>query len=91
MNSDKTFGSHSIIIHDRRHAELTGIDDVFSFDDCSVSVHSALGDMVIDGDELKIDNFSSEKGILTVSGKIIGICYLDDNTKKRSSKRRSVK
>ncbi|MBE6707769.1 MAG: hypothetical protein E7578_00830 [Ruminococcaceae bacterium] len=91
MNNDKNFGSHSIFIHDRHSAELTGIDDVFSFDDCSVSAHSALGDLIVDGDELRIDNFSSEKGILTISGRIIGIYYIDDNAKKRSSKRRSTK
>ena len=62
MNDQKNFESHNISITNRRHSELTGIDDVLSFDDSSISMHSALGDMVIEGEELKIDSFSAEKG-----------------------------
>ena len=87
MNNDKNHESHSIFICDRHHAELKGVDDVFSFDDMSISVHSVLGDLAIDGEELKIDNFSAEKGVLSISGKIIGIYYFDNSPKKHSSKK----
>lgn len=88
MNDRKNFESHNITIHDRRHSELSGIDDVLSFDDSSISMHSALGDMVMEGEELKIDSFSSEKGILSISGKVIAIYYLESDNRKHSSGKR---
>lgn len=90
-NSDKGFETHTIVINNRRLSELSGIDDVISFDDNSITAHSALGDMLIEGEELKIDNFSGEKGTLTVSGKINGVYYLELHDKKRYSKKRGSK
>ena len=90
MNSDKIFESHSISVNDRRHSELTGIDDVLSFDDNSITMHSAMGDMVIEGEELKIESFSADRGILTVMGKVNGLYYLDDEDKKRSSSKKRL-
>lgn len=88
MNSERVFESHNLVISDRRRSELTGIDDVLSFDDSVITVHSALGDMSIEGEELKIDSFSSDKGILSVSGKVCGVYYLDYEDKKHSQKKR---
>lgn len=90
-NVDKGFETHSIVINNRRLSELSGIDDVISFDDNAISVHSALGDMLIEGEELKIENFSGEKGILTVTGKINGVYYLELHDKKRTPKKRGSK
>ncbi len=89
MNNENSFGSHKITVDDRRHSVLTGIDDVISFDDISISVHSALGDMIIEGEELKIENFSAEKGILTIIGKINGLYYTEQMNRKRHSKKRA--
>jgi len=88
MNSEKIFESHNLTLHDRRHSELTGVDDVLGFDDNSITLHSALGDMVIEGEELKIDSFSSDKGLLTVTGKVNGIYYMETGDNRRSSKKR---
>lgn len=88
MNNGKVFESHSIFIADRHRSEFTGIDDVLSFDESSVCAHSTLGDIIIDGEELKIDNFSAEKGLLCISGKIIGFSYLENDSKKHSAKKR---
>lgn len=90
MNSDKIFESHSITVNDRRHSELTGIDDVLSFDDNSITMHSSLGDMVIEGEELKIDNFSADKGILSVSGKVNGVYYFGEDDRKRSGSKKRI-
>lgn len=91
MNGEKAFESHSLVISDRRHSELTGIDDVLSFDDSVITVHSALGDMSLEGEELKIDSFSSDKGVLSVSGKVCGVYYHDQDEKRRPQKRRSAR
>lgn len=90
-SNEKSFESHSITINNRRSSELTGIDDVISFDDNSISVHSALGNLIIDGEDLKIEGFSGEKGTLFISGKIIGVYYLETHDKKHTSKKRGTK
>lgn len=89
MNNGNNFESHKISIDDRRHSVLTGIDDVISFNDISITVHSALGDMIIEGEELKIENFSAEKGILTIVGKVNGLYYTEQGNKRRLSKKRN--
>lgn len=91
MNNGKEFETHNITVNCRRQSEFTGIDDVIFFDDNTVSVHSALGDLVIEGEELKIENFSGDRGILQVSGKINGIYYLETGDRKRFSKKRTAK
>lgn len=91
MNGENVFGVHKITLSDRRQAELTGVDDVLSFDDNLVTLHSSMGDVSVEGEELKIENFSAEKGILTILGKIDSIAYFDDTPRRKRDKKRSGK
>lgn len=92
MNTNENvFVSHSIIIKDRRFTELTGVDDVLSFNENEITLHSALGNLVIEGDELKLGDFSAEKGTLSISGKINGVIYLETDEKSRSAHKKSRK
>ncbi len=87
MNNEPKFESHKLSVNDRRYTELTGISDVLNFDDNTITANSALGDMIIEGEELKIENFSSEKGLLSVRGKINGIYYLERDVKRRQTRK----
>lgn len=86
-NIESSFETHFLSIENRRQVRLTGIDDVLSFNEYEITMHSALGSLIIEGEQLKIDCFSSEKGTLDVSGKIDGIAYLDADTGKHARKK----
>ena len=67
----------------RAHMELTGVIDVESFTDASVIAETSMGSVSIDGEELKIESFSSERGILVINGKFDGFYYFGKQSKKR--------
>lgn len=66
---------NKIMLYNRAHMELTGITDVESFTDTSVSAVSDLGEISIEGQELRIDSFSTGDGNLVIDGKIDAVFY----------------
>ena len=75
---------NDILIRSRKHIDITGVKDVISFDDRAVVMTTSGGDMTVEGDELKIGVLDTEKGIVSVDGKISTVIYYDDDpTEKR--------
>ena len=73
---------HSILIQNRETAEITGILDVESYQEMGILLNSALGEIAIDGSELKIESFSVESGRICITGRISGL-YYNNQEKKR--------
>ena len=71
-----------VTIDNRKRIELTLVDDVLSFDDTSIMLQVASVSMIIDGEDLKIEEFSGQTGSLTLTGKIDSVAYLDDDNSK---------
>lgn len=82
MNND-SYKEQSVFLTDRSKLELTGICDVESFTDTSVIAVSVLGNISIEGEEIKIESFSVESGRLVIVGKFDSFCYFGKQTKKR--------
>ena len=75
---------NDILIRSRKHIDITGVKDVISFDDRAVVMTTSGGDMTVEGDELKIGVLDTEKGVVSVDGKISAVIYYDDDpTEKR--------
>ena len=91
MNPDKLLDSCRIVIDNRSTCEISGVLEVLNFDEYSILLVTSYGDMELEGEELKIISFSTEKGILSVSGKIRGTLYFDTSDKKRASIKRSIR
>ena len=77
---------HSVCIRSRQLAELDGIREVVSFDEASILLQSADGELTLEGEGLHIDRFSVESGHVTVVGKINALYY----TEHKSGGRRSI-
>ena len=82
MNGE-TVVDQSVHMSGRTRIELTGITDVESFSDTSVIACSSLGNISIDGEELKIESFSSDTGRLIVNGNLYGFCYFGREVRRR--------
>ena len=74
---------HNAILEDRQRLMLTGVTDVDSFDEKLVVLFTQLGELVIKGRELHVNEMSVESGELTIEGDICSLVYGEkDRTKK---------
>lgn len=85
IDNNKEF-KHDAIIKSRKRLEMSGINDVSSFDDTEILVQTDGSGISIEGEGLKIERFDAENGELIVNGLINGIFYfVKDVTKKKKS------
>ncbi|MBQ8005845.1 MAG: sporulation protein YabP [Clostridia bacterium] len=76
--------AHDITIKSRGHMELSGVENVVSFDEETVCLETVMGEMIIEGEELHVSALNTEKGTVLLLGKINGLYY---NTVKSESKK----
>ncbi len=74
---------HILSLDNRKLLSLSGISDVDSFDDKSVTAHTDIGMLSICGENLNIKMLNLEIGELEVEGKISSLIYNDCKQNKR--------
>ena len=74
---------HNVIITDRERLEMTGVEDVTSFDEIQIIAKSSDADISIEGDGLKIEKFDCDSGNLTVKGRVNGLNYYNNTREKK--------
>lgn len=67
--------SHNLILEDRKSLSVTGVQDVESFDEQRIILHTSLGTLILRGTDLHIDKLSLDSGELAVTGNIIELGY----------------
>ncbi len=77
-------GGHSVTIQDQKHAELTGVSEVESFQETGIDLLCESGAIAIEGENLRIESFSVESGKISIDGKITGIFYYEKAVKSSS-------
>ena len=75
---------HEIKIIKRKEMSISGGEEVISFDEESVRLMSIEGEIYIEGENIKIGVLDTDRGLVTLSGKINGFYYVseDKGTKK---------
>lgn len=86
MDTENT-NNHNAILYNRARIELSGIIDVISFSENTVEAEYGEGTVIVDGENMKIEDFSGESGRLAVIGRINGFYYFD---KKRKETKRML-
>lgn len=71
----------NVVLEDRKRLAVTGVSDVDSFDDRSVTVFTELGELSVRGEDLHISKLSVETGELTVEGRIDALIYTQEQPK----------
>lgn len=69
---------NDILIRSRKHIDITGVRDVVSFDDRTVMLVTSGGDLAVEGEDMKLGVLDTEKGVVSVDGKISAVVYLDN-------------
>ena len=77
MDTQKNFSKHhSITLKERKSMTVTGVTEIIKFDENCVSLDISDCQLNIEGEELKIEAFSTDQGDVSVSGHIDAIIYL---------------
>lgn len=66
---------HKLTLNQRKNLTMTGVTEVVRFEDTAVVLHTTLGTLVIQGQELKLKTLSLEGGQVAVEGEISGLFY----------------
>lgn len=77
---------HDVAMKGRRHIDITGVIEVISFDETAVVMSTDGGDMTLEGNELKIGVLDTDRGIVSVEGKINALFYDDDSVPRDKKK-----
>ena len=72
---EETKNRHSITIDGCSKVNVTGVTDVLSFDEDSITADTYCGAMVIKGRELHVVTLDLEKAVLVLDGGITGVYY----------------
>lgn len=70
--------SHQILLEERNHLTISGVLEVESFDDTSITMHTPLGLLIVQGERLHIEKLSLDGGDLKVEGMVESLTYEED-------------
>ena len=70
----------NIVLENREKLNVTGIIDVFSFDDQIIIIETELGLLTIKGENLKINKLSLDTSDFIVDGKIDSLTYSNSDS-----------
>ena len=66
---------HSLTLSERSRLTVSGVEEVVSFDDASAVLRTELGELLIQGQELRLKTLYPEGGTLEVQGTISALSY----------------
>ena len=69
----------NIIIENRAKLTVSAVKEILSFDEQTVIADTALGELTVKGDGLKVTGFTNETGDLYIEGKICALGYTSTN------------
>lgn len=75
MGNEAAQMPHGIILKDRKNLSVTGVTEVVSFDEETVVLHTGMGTLVIQGQQLQLKNLTLEGGQVAVEGSISALIY----------------
>lgn len=71
---------HKLTLTDRKRLCITGVAEVASFDDMSVVLHTGLGTLVVQGENLQLKQLAPEGGQVSVEGTVTSLSYEEPST-----------
>ena len=72
---------HTLKLLDRSQLTITGVTEVLSFDDNTVALQTALGTLLVQGEQLGLKNLTLENGEAQISGTVFAMSYEEPRQK----------
>lgn len=66
---------HKLTLDGRKKLNVTGVSEVVSFDDISIILHTPLGTLNVQGENLQLKQLTPEGGNVAVEGQITSLNY----------------
>lgn len=76
---------HNVIMEERKKLNISGVNDVDSFDEETVVAYTDMGELTIKGNDLHINKLSTETGELVIEGKIRALYYNEEQSGKQGN------
>ena len=83
VENDNISKAHKLMMLNRKSMEITGVEDVISFDTKEVLLETTMGILTIKGEDLKVNRLSIEKGELEIEGTVDSMEYSEISSHKR--------
>lgn len=74
---------HKVSIDKRSHMDISGVCEVISFDEECVLLKTSCGEMSVEGSGIKIGVLDTDRGVVSLDGKIDALFYSDEREKGR--------
>ncbi len=81
--SDTTERVHGIVVQMRKDMRISGVTGVECFDDTGAVLHTVCGTMTVEGQDIRIGVLDVDCGQVTLSGRIDGIFYSNEDGEKK--------
>lgn len=75
---------HKLVIQNRSVGNISGIQDVVSFDENQVVLDTDMGLLTIKGKELHVSRLTLEKGEIDIAGNIDSLTYSSNASYRKS-------
>ena len=72
-----------IALKGRSEMSVCGVEEVINFDEEQVHLKSVDGEMMIEGEGIKIDTLDTDRGVVRINGRINAIYYASDPDKSK--------
>lgn len=66
---------HALTLKERQSLTMTGVTEVMSFDENTVTLRTEMGTLLVHGKDLQLKNLSLEGGQVSVGGTISALIY----------------
>jgi len=66
---------HSLQLKQRKKLTMTGVTEVVSFEETMIVLQTSMGNLVVQGQELKLKTLSLDGGQVAVDGNISALIY----------------
>lgn len=80
-------GSQKLTVTDRKNLEITGVEDVISFDETGAVIRTSLGVLAVDGENIRVSKLDVSGGDVVIGGKINGMFWSEESGGKGRIKR----
>ena len=73
--------NHNLILENRKKMTISGVKEVLSFDEETILLDTALGQLTVKGSGLHILGFERDSGDLIAEGKVYAFAYTSEQSK----------
>ena len=82
IETQKENSLQNILLENREKLEMSGVEDVVSFNDLQIVARTTLGLFTVKGSKLHIEKFNTTTKELNIKGKVDELKYSNDNLKR---------